>query len=225
MNTIRNLRADQRGIMNTLLIPLILTVVLLIGAIGFGAWAFLQRQDYKNNVDQKIATATTIAVKEADTKKDNEFIEREKQPLKDYRSPSQFGSIIIKYPKSWSSYIDESGKGSSGLDAYFHPNIVPGIQTDTSYALRVEVTDKAFADEVKTFDSAIKQGKAKAQAYEPVNVKGVVGLRVDGEIASKQQGIVILLPLRDKTIKLYTQSDQYFNDFNNNILTNFSFTP
>ena len=225
MNRSQSLTADERGMMNTLLIPFILTLVLLIGALGFGVWAFLQRQDYKNNTEQKIQTATSIAVKEAETKKDNDFIEREKQPLKDYRSPSQLGSIIIKYPKSWSSYIDENGSSSTGLDGYFNPNVVPGIKTDSVYALRVEVVSRAFSDEVRSFDSLIKQGKAKSQAYEPVNVKGVVGMRIDGEIASKQQGIMILLPLRDRTIKIYTESDQFFNDFNNNILPNFSFTP
>ncbi len=216
---------DQRGVMNVLLIPLILTIVLLLASLGFGTWAFIQMQDYKNNVDDKVATATAVAVKEAETKKDNEFIEREKQPLKSYASPAQLGSINIKYPKSWSAYIDESGKGSSGLDGYFNPNIVPGVSTDTSYALRVQVVDQSFADVVRSFDSAVKQGKAKSQPYQPVNVGGVVGVRIDGEIASKQQGIIVLLPLRDKTIKLYTQSDRYFADFNNNILPNFSFTP
>ncbi len=219
------LGADQRGVMNALLIPLILTIILLVVSLGFGAWAFMQRQDYKNNVDSKIATASANAVTAAETKKDNEFIEREKQPLKSYASPSQYGSISIKYPKTWSAYIDESGKGSAGLDGYLNPNIVPGISTDTAYALRIQVVDQNFADVVRSFDSAVKQGKAKSQAYQPVNVKGVVGVRIDGEIASKQQGIIVLLPLRDKTIKLYTQSDQYFADFNNNILPNFVFTP
>lgn len=225
MNRLKSLGVDERGMMNVLLIPLILTVVLLLGAIGFGTWAYVGRQDYKNNVDEKIGTATAIAVKEAQTEKDNEFIEREKQPLKDYRSPSQQGSVIIKYPKSWSGYVDESGKGSSSVDGYFYPNTVPGIQSDASYALRLQVIDKNFADEIKTFDSAIKLGKARAQPYEPINVKNVVGLRVEGEISTKQQGIMILIPLRDKTLKIYTESDQFFNDFNNNVLPNLSFTP
>lgn len=225
MRTKKSLAADQRGMINTLLIPLIVTIVLLLFTAGFAIWAFMGRQDYKDNVDAKIATATAVAVKEAETKKDNEFIEREKQPLRDYKSPSQTGSILIKYPKTWSAYVDETGKGSSELDGYFHPSFVPGTQSDTSYALRLQVVNKSFSDQIKTYDTNVKNGKLSAQPYQPVNVANVVGSRLEGEIASGKQGVVILLPLRDKTIVLSTESDQYKADFDNNILPNLTFTP
>lgn len=225
MNSHRSLGADERGVMNTLLIPLILTVVMLLAVIGFGAWAYMGRQDYKNNVDAKIKTATEIAVQEAKTAKDNEFIEKEKLPLKSYQGSAQAGSLIVKYPKTWSGYVADSNSGNTPIDGYFYPNTVPGTASDAAYALRVQVINKTFADEIKSYDSLVKQGKATAQPYQPVNVSGVVGLRVEGEISNKKQGIMVLVPLRDKTIKIYTESNQYFNDFNNNVLPNFSFTP
>lgn len=225
MNRKQTLGIDQRGVMNILLIPLILTVTMLVFAIGFGAWAYVSRMDYKNNVTEKIDTATALAVKQAETAKDNEFVEREKQPLKDYQAPAQLGSIRIKYPKSWSGYVSDSGKGSSPLDGYFYPSTVPGVDSDASYALRVQVVERSFSDEAKGFDAAVKQGKVKVQPYQPVNVAGVVGLRVEGEISTKRQGIMVMVPLRDKTIKIYTESDKFFTDFNNNILPNFVFTP
>jgi hypothetical protein len=219
------LSADERGVINTLLIPLILSIVFLLGTAGFALWAFMSRQDYKNNVDVKVRTAVGVAVKETETRKDNEFQEREKQPLATYQGPATSGSIVIKYPKTWSAYVEDAGKGSKPLDGYFHPTKVPGIQSEAAYALRVEVVEQSFADVVKTFDSAVKQGKVRSQTYSPANVTTVVGLRVEGEITPRQQGIMILVPLRDKTIKLYTQSDQFYNDFNNNVLPNFTFTP
>lgn len=225
MNSNNCLGKNEQGTMNVLLIPFILLTLLFVAASGFGLWAFMSRQDYKDNVDEKIQTQVEIAKKETETQKDNEFAEQEKQPLKNYQSPAALGGILIKYPKTWSAYIDESGKGSAPLDGYFHPTMVPGTQSGTAYALRVQVLEQGFADVVRSFDSPIKSGKARSQAYQPTNVKNVVGLRIDGEIASKQQGIVILLPLRDKTIKIFTESDQYYKDFNDNILPNFSFTP
>lgn len=219
------LRLDDRGIINTLLIPLILSIVFLLATAGFALWAFSSRQDYKNNVDDKIRTAVGVAVKETETRKDNEFQEREKQPLATYQGPAASGSIVLKYPKTWSAYVDDTGKGSKPLDGYFHPTKVPGIESETAYALRVELVNESFADVVKTFDAKVKQGKARSQPYSPANVSSVVGLRVEGEIDSRQQGIMILVPLRDKTIKLYTQSDQFYNDFNNNVLPNFTFIP
>ena len=192
---------------------------------GFGIWSFMSRQDYKDNTDQKVAAAVAVAVKETQTEKDNEFAEKEKNPLKTYQGPSDLGSIIVKYPKTWSSYVDSSGRGSAPLDGYFYPTTVPGTNSGTAYSLRVQVVERSFSDEVRAYDSSIKNGKSSASAYQPVNVSGVVGVRVDGEIRSQQQGIMVLLPLRDKTVKLFVESDQFYNDFEKNILPNFSFIP
>lgn len=220
-----NLRSDERG-MNTLMIPLILAAVFLLVAIGFGLWAFSSRQDYKNNTDQKISAAVAVAEKETATEKDNEFIEREKQPLKEYKGPSSYGGVQVRYPKTWSAYIDESGRGSVPVDGYFHPNFVPNVQSaNFNFALRVQVVERAFADELRTYDSQVKTGKATAVPYQPLNVANVLGVKLEGEVVSGKQGIVILLPLRDKTIKLSTEAEQYKKDFNENVLPNFSFTP
>lgn len=224
MKSIISLRRNQSG-MSSLALPLGIFVVLTITATSFAVWAFMGRQDYKNNVDQKIDAAVAVAVKENSTQKDNEFAEKEKLPLVAYQGGSDLGSIVVKYPKTWSAYVDSSGRGTEPLDGYFHPITVPGVNSGTSYALRLVVTDRAFEDELKAFDSQIKSGKSTSQAYQPTNVSSVVGVRIEGLIDSQKQGIMILLPLRDKTIKLYTESDQFYNDFDNNILPNFSFTP
>ncbi len=225
MNKLHKLTASQAGTVNALLIPLVVSIILLIATASFAVWAYMERTDYKNNVEAKVKTAVGVAVKETETRKDNEFQEKEKQPLTNYQGPSAFGSILVKYPKSWSAYVDESGRGSAPVDGYFHPTTVPGTQSGATYALRIQVVERSFSDEVKSFDSAVKQGKVRSQAYAPANVKNVVGVRIEGEIAPKQQGIIVLLPLRDKTVKLYTQSNQFFNDFNAHILPNFTFTP
>lgn len=219
-----DLAKNQRGAMNVLLIPLILLIVMFLGALGFGFWAFMGMQDYKNNVDEKVVAAVEVAKKETATKKDNEFTEREKEPHKTYQGPSAQGSILIKYPKTWSGYVDE-GRSGSAVDGYFHPSTVPGTQSGVAYALRVQVTNRGFHDEVKSLDSAVRAGRARSSAYQPAKVDGVVGVRIDGEIRSGQQGIMVILPLRDKTIKLFTESDQFHGDFNNHILPNLSFTP
>lgn len=225
MSRINRVLENQRGMINALLIPLILVTLLLFAVGGFALWSFNSRQEYKNETDKIVATQVEIAKKETATEKDNEFTEKEKQPLKNYQGPSSLGSVLVKYPKTWSGYVDDTGKSSAPLDGYFHPTTVPGVQSGTAYALRVQVVDKSFSDEVRTYDSQVKAGRARASSYSNKNIPGVVGMKIEGEIASKQQGIVILMPLRDKTVKIYTESDQFYNDFNNNILPNFSFTP
>jgi len=220
-----NVRRNQHGAINILLIPLILVSLLFFVTLGFGIWAYTSRQDYKENADEKIATAVEVAKKETATQKDNEFIEREKQPLQEYKGPSSFGTVTIKYPKTWSAYVDDTGGGSAPVDGYFHPSTVPGIASDATFALRVQVTEKTFADELRTYDSDVKQGKTKARPYKPENVENIVGSRLEGEIGNQTQGILILLPLRDKTIKIWTESDQFVKDFNENILKNLEFSP
>jgi len=52
---------NQKGSINGLAVGLIMSVLLLFVIGGFGAWAYISRQDYKDNADQKIAKAVTIA--------------------------------------------------------------------------------------------------------------------------------------------------------------------
>lgn len=214
-------KLDNSGSINVLLIPFIITLVFFLGTFGFAMWAYSERSDYKNNVDEKIATAVQVAKDQLSTEKDNEFIEREKEPLKDYKSPAQLSSVSIKYPKTWSAYVDEGDK----LNGYFSPGYVKGTRSGAAYALRIELADKPFDEVARSFDSDVKQGKVKTKAYKPVNVKGVVGLRIDGEIDTDKQGVMILIPLREKTLKLWTESDQYKGDLEKHILPNFNFAP
>lgn len=208
-----------------LIISLILFVLLFLGAAGFGAWAFISRQQYKNESDKITAKAVTLARQEEATKKDAEFTEKEKFPLKSYEGPDTYGGLNVMYPKTWSAYVVQADRTSSPVDGYFHPGYVPGIQSGTAYALRVQVISQAYQQEMKQFESKVKSGKVKVMAYTPKNVPGVAGSRVEGEINNGQKDLMILLPLRDKTIKISTESEQYFNDFDKIVLENLKFVP
>ena len=208
-----------------LIISLVMAIMFLFGALGFGLWAFASRQDYKNNVDKKISAAVVVAKQQEASVKDTEFAEREKQPLKPYKGAATYGSVGLAYPKTWSAFITESNSGSTPLDGYFHPNYVPGLQSGTGFALRVQVTQQQYANEVKQYESLAKQGKVKITAYKAPKVPNVTGSRIDGEIAAGQTGSMVLFPLRDKTIKISTQSAQFVNDFNNFILNELTFEP
>ncbi len=222
----RGNKLNQKGGINALLIPLILMVLILLGVGGFAFWSYSEMQTYKYKTDEIVAVKVGIAVKDAETKKDNDFAEKEKDPLKSYQGPEQFGRITIKFPKTWSGYVDDSGKGSSPIDGYFQPMVVPNIQSGSNYALRLQLVDRNFASESKNFDSQVKAGKVTAAMYSNKNIPGVVGMRLEGEIAGGlKKGIMILMPQRDKTVKLWTESDQYYKDFNDLVLPNFTFTP
>ncbi len=211
---------------NGLIIPLVLAVILFLAAAGFGVWAFAGMQDYKNNSDKKISSAVTIAQQETTTAKDKEFTEKYKNPLNEYKGPASFGTLNIKYPRTWSAFVTEAtATGGTPVDGYFHPGFVPGLLSGTDYALRVRVVSKQYADELKQFESKIKTGKVKASPFKPAKVEGVVGTRIDGEINTGQQDSMVLFPLRDKTIEISTESAQFRGDFDSIILANLTFVP
>lgn len=218
-------RINQVGSVDVWLIGFIISCLFFVGAISFGVWAYMGRQDYKDNVDQKISEAVEASSIELEAKKEAEFKEKEKQPLRTYRGPEAFGSLAIKYPKTWSVYADESGKTGRPLTGNMHPQFVPGLNSGNNFALRFEVSAKDYAREVKLLESAVKKGTVRATPYKSDSDPNSVGTRYDGEIDNKVQGALILLPLRDKTIKIWTEATQFLPDYNKIIVPNFTFKP
>ncbi len=206
-------------------IGLALFILLFLGAAGFGFWAFGERNDYKDNTAKKVAVANAEASKTISAKKDAELAEKEKNPLKKYAGPATFGSLDVNYPKTWSAFVTDDDKASFPIDGYFHPNFVPGLQSGIAYALRVRVTSQSYAQELKQFDGKAKTGKVKISSYAPKNVSGVNGSRIEGEINNGQKDYMIMVPLRDKTLKIWTESPSFLNDFDKIILENLKFVP
>lgn len=212
---------NEHGALNILLIPFILAVIFFLGAAGFGAWAYMERQDYKDNSDKKVDAAVAVAVEKAKSDKDNEFTEKEKEPLRQYKGPDALGSITFQYPKTWSVYEDTSG---GRLKVLAYPKVVPADQSST-YALKVEVIEQSYDSVAKSYENKVKSGELKAKAYALPKLPKNVGLRLDGVVDQNKRGAVIILPLRDKTLKITTESEQFVKDFDKNILPNFKFRP
>ena len=219
-------KMNQFGVVDVWLVAFVVTALLFIGSIGFGVSMYLSRQDYKNNVDAKIAQAVAAAEKELASKKDAEFVEREKEPLTNYSGPSAYGSLVINYPKTWSAYVNESTGSSTALDGYLNPSFVPNVSDNkANVALRFQVVSTSYAQIVRNLETQVKAGKISTVAFTAPKVSDVVGVRVDGEVVNGKSGAMIILPLRDKTIKIWTESPQFVGDFNDIIIPNFSFVP
>lgn len=218
------------------LVSLILTIVLLIGAIGFGIWAFSSRQDYKNNTDSKVAAAVTVAKQQESAAKDKIFAEESKSPLKTYAGPQAYGSIVLEYPKTWSSYIidtsSSSNSGSTPVNGYFHPGSVPSVQDDASiFSLRIQVLSQSYSETLSGISSnSSSTNPPVVKPYALPKVPKTVGVEVTGTLpvsggSGQKTGTMIILPLRSQTLELWTEGTQYTNDFNKYILPNFSFSP
>jgi len=209
-----------------LALPLGLSVFFLVVAIAFGGWAYMQMLDYKDHTDTKVAAAVAKAKADEDTVKDAAFAETEKQPLKTYQGPGTYGSVSVSYPKTWSAYVVDTHNSSPYIDGYFHPDSVPDANGQGSvFSLRVQVVQDAYSDVLNGFSSAVKNGSVKIAPYAAPKVPSVVGVRVDGQLTTTKQGSMIILPLRNMTLKIWTEAPQFENDFNNDILPNLTFRP
>jgi len=220
------IRTSQEGAINVLLFPLIVVVLLLVGAGAFGVWAYGQRQDYKNNSDQKSAAAVSAALKVEDAKKEAEFAEVSKSPLKIYSGPVAYGSVKISFPKTWSAYVDESGANTAGVDGYFYPNFVPATTNQgISYALRMQVLNQAYSATLQQFSGQVQAGALNVSPYTLPKLPAVVGSRVRGDLGDNKIVDMVVLPLRDKTVQIWTEGNDFEGDFNTYILPNASFSP
>lgn len=221
------IKHNQDGAVNGLALSLILAVILLIASMGFGYWAYAGRQDYKNNSDAKVAVAVSKAKAAESTLKDQQFAEEQKNPLSTYNAPNTVGSLVIKYPKTWSVYIADAGSGSSTtFNAYFNPPVVPPVGDRSSvYALQVQVVGKPYSQAIGDYGTQVREGRMTATAYALPLVPKVVGTEFSGTLSDGSKVTMVILPLRSQSIELTTQGTQFISDFNNYILKNFSFSP
>ena len=215
---------DQKPV--GLYVAIAVVSLLLLAALIFGVWAFMSRQDYKSNSDEKAQAAVLVANEQQKKDLEAQFAEQEKSPLKSYTSPASSGSVKIVYPKTWSAYVAESATGSNPVDGYFYVNFVPAVNGKNNYYLRLQVVDTAYKSVADSYNSAAKQGTVKISAYVPEQVKNATpGIRVDGQLDAQKKGSMVILPLRDKTLKVWTENEASAADFNNIVLKNLTYSP
>jgi hypothetical protein len=120
---------------------------------------------------------------------------------------------------------DDTGN-SPYVDGYFSPGVVPTTTNPkTAFALRIQVNQQSYSDTLNEYQDEVDQGTVKVTPYAAPKVPSVVGVRLAGKVDQEKDGIMIILPMRDKTLKLWTTGTEYTHDFDTFILPNFSFSP
>jgi hypothetical protein len=202
-----------------LVVSTIVLSILLVGVGGFSIWAYMQYRSYRDDVDPKIAAAVKIAKDEQLAADKKTFEEEEKLPTRVLTGPVDLGLVTLAYPKTWSVYVDKNGANNQ-YDAYLHPAEVPGLNTRTPYALRVTVENKTYESSVNDVQGQVTAGKLKAV---PVKIGEAEGVRLDGLFPNDIKGSMVMFKVRDKTLKVYTQSVTFVPDFNTIILPSLKF--
>jgi len=217
----------QAGFISPTLISLLCVSVALVVVAGLAVWAFLGRQDYKNNSDQKVSAAVVVAQNQTKADDAVQYAAEAKNPLKSHVGPAAYGNVTVVYPKNWSGYIVERNTNTSTpVDDYFQPDVVPDVTSiENAFALRVQVVQQTYDKVVASHDGTIKNNKATAKPYALPKLPNIVGTRIEGQLNDKKTGTLIILPVRNLTLQIWTEADQYKADFNNIILPNLTFAP
>ena len=209
-----------------MLIPFITILLFFFGAVGFGVWAYGQRAHYKEHSDQEVTAAVNKAITTQKTTDAAEYAEQAKKPYDTYIGPAAFGNVTVNYPKTWSSYVVENERGGNPISGYFQPNTVPNAtDPDNSFALRVELVQTAYDTVLQQFKASVTAGKVTVSPYTLPKVPSIIGSRVEGQITPTKQGTMVILPLRNMTLKIWTESNDFKGDLDTHILPNFSFVP
>jgi len=218
----------QQGEMNVLLVPVILLAVLFIGAASFAVVAYSGEMKYKNNADGLIAAAVASNTKTVEANDAAQYAQAAKNPLDTYVGPAAYGSVTVKYPKTWSAYVDTTNSGTP-LDAYFHDGYVPSTDSQDTYSLRVQVDAEPYSQVLAQYTGQVQSGQITAAPYSLPKVPSVVGTILNGAVVQSQpnggDGSLVLIPLRSTTLEVWTESPEYLSDFNTYVLPNLSFSP
>lgn len=213
-------RTKERGEVNPLLLVSVVLTILVLGLGSFSIWAYVNYNDQKDNVDQKISAAVATAKKQQSDEDATKFAEQEKQPTRKFTGPSDLGSVELSYPKTWSVYVDKDGGNNTSYESYFSPGVVPPISSKAPYALRVTVEKKGYEEVIQSYQSKVKKGELKSSA---ITLQGQTGTRLDGNFSDTIKGSMVLFKVRDKTLEVYTQSDTFLSDYEKIILPSLSF--
>lgn len=209
MNTRRNL---EHGAINGSIFAIIALVILVILFGSFGIWAYINYMDQKQNVESKVAEASAAQVLEAKKKLEADFEAREKEPLRQFVGPADYGRLTFDYPKTWSAYqaTDISKGGGVTYYAYLNPIYVPPTTDTQKIALRITIEQTTYDQAVAAYDKLIKKEALKSSVYSD----GVhTGTMLVGNFNEDIYGTAVLMKMRDRTLTLRTDGDVFKADF------------
>lgn len=201
----------QQGGISIATVVIVGLSIFMVAFAGLSIWAYMNYMDQKNNVDTKIAKAVAVAEKDLGDKLESDFIERDKQPLKSFAGPSDYGSVGFKYPKTWSLYVSNDGTKGTGFEAFLNPGSVPSVNDKNSrYALRVAVLNDSYEETIAEYANLVKKGDLKTST---TKVNEQTGTRLDGSFSKDIRGAAVIYKIRDKSVVVQTDADTFKPDF------------
>ncbi len=215
-NMIQTDKIRQQGVS----IPVVMAIVfgvLVVCLSVLSAWLFIQYDEKKTNVDGKVAAAVAEAKREQSQTDQDNFLEKEKEPNRQFVGPDDYGRLTFSYPKKWSVYVASDAAKGGEFKAYLNPREVPPVVgAEQRFGLRVVIQNQDYDQVNALYKSRITTGDLKSSV---VTVNGVTGTRYDGALSTNIRGAVVLFKVRDKTVSIFTDANTFKKDFENIIKT------
>ena len=201
----------ERGSVNGWMVGTIGCLILFLIAGSRAIWVYMQYSHEKSNVDSKVAIEVAKGKSEQAESDQKKFSEEAKNPRIEFVGPSEYGRVSFMYPRTWSVYIENDGSNRSDYKAYLNPVAVPSASNKASrFALRLEIINKNLDTVLNDYQSRLKKGELTSSSTE---FNGISATRIDGTFEKELRGSVVLMKVRDKTIRFSTDADTFKPDF------------
>lgn len=187
-------------------------IVLAVIFAGLAVWAFLNYKDQKDNVDQRISSETSAALREQAERHAGDIERVKNDPYSEWTGPEDYGSLSVKYPRDWSVYVHKDAVKGGDYEAMLNPGYV-GFPSNTSInALNFFVIDSDYDTVVSKYLPKVRSGDLKSTS---IRLNGDVnGTRLEGNFTNDLRGAAVIFKIRDKTAFLRTDAEVFIEYFN-----------
>ena len=205
-------RRREIGAINGSIFAIIALAILVLVFGSFSIWAYMNYMEQKRDVDSKIDEAAAAQVLENSKKLQAEFEKKEKEPMRQFVGPSDYGRLTFDYPKTWSAYqaTDVSQGGGVTYEAYLNPVLVPPVGETTKFAVRIIIEQKTYDQSVADYAKQVENGELKSSVYSDGSRTGT---RLVGNFNEDIYGTAVLIKMRDRTLTIRTDGDVFKDDF------------
>lgn len=204
------LNKNQDGSVLLVVLSSVFGIIALILA-GVSIWLYGEMNKAQSDVDSKV----NLRVSEAEDKfneKCEEKMSRERlRTVSKFNGPADLGSVSFDYPRDWSVYVDtDTTRNYNKYEAYFYPKEVPKVSSSQQFSLRLTIENKDYDSVMNSYQSKIKKGDLASSSE---NSQGHEGTRLSGEFSKDIRGYAVVYKLRDKTLTLRTDAEDFKQAF------------
>lgn len=207
---------NEAGAVNGFMISTIALILALLVVGSAAIWSYMSYYEQKTTVDSQVDIAVAVAKKDQADADEDKFAEREKTPTRQFVGPEDYGRLTFDYPKTWSTYVARDVTKGGNFEAYLHKDVVLPVSAQQQYMLRILIEDQDYDKVVANYETLVKKGDLKTTI---ATSDGNSGTRLDGGFTKDIRGAAVIFKVRDKTVTVRTDADQFKPDFEEIIKT------